>query len=118
MQVTGVPNVTSSNAAASALTMFAIVYPDSFEDEVVEILDRLDVPGFTEVQKVIGRGIRGRHYDSQVWPGADGMIYVVVGVDQSAWLKAALQEFSRAIEQRSKGLFGLHVFTWPCDQVI
>jgi hypothetical protein len=51
-----------------ARTMYVIVYPDSCKEEVVEILDSVGVPGYTETQKVVGRGERGRHFDNSICP--------------------------------------------------
>jgi hypothetical protein len=98
--------------------MFVIVYPDTCEEEVVQILDSVGVPGYTETRKVTGRGQRGRHFDNSIWPGADGMIYVVVGPTQRSELASALTSYNRSLEERSRGLSGLHVFTWPCDQML
>jgi hypothetical protein len=103
---------------AATQTMYVIVYPDSCKEEVVEILDSLGVPGYTETQKVVGRGQRGRHFDNAIWPGADGMIYVVVDPTQGQALAMALTEYNRSLEMRSRGLSGLHVFTWNCEQLL
>jgi hypothetical protein len=99
------------------MTMFQILYPQSSQDEVVALLDGLGVSGYTQTDKVIGRGPRGHHFDSQIWPGADGMIYCVVGDEKSTVLASALANFSHALEHNSRGLYGLHVFTWACDQL-
>ncbi len=98
--------------------LFLIVYPEYMKDEVVDVLDRVGVPGFTETEKVVGRGPRGQHFGTQIWPGADGMIYTVVDPEQATVLAATLSALSSGVEQKSKGLFGLHVFTWACDQLV
>jgi hypothetical protein len=98
--------------------MFLILYPDTCEEEVVQILDSVGVPGFTETHKVTGRGRRGRHFDNSIWPGADGMIYAVVGPTHRRALASALANYNRSLERRSRGLAGLHVFTWLCDQAM
>jgi hypothetical protein len=99
------------------LTMFLILYPQSSQEEVVALLDELGVSGYTQTDKVIGRGPRGHHFDSQIWPGADGMIYCVVPADKRDLLATALGNFSHALEHNSQGLYGLHVFTWSCQQL-
>jgi hypothetical protein len=103
---------------ATTQTMYVIVYPDSCKEEVVEILDAVGVPGYTETQKVVGRGQRGRHFDNAIWPGADGMIYVVVDPTQGRALATALTDYSRSLEMRTRGLSGLHVFMWQCAQLL
>jgi hypothetical protein len=99
-------------------TMFLILYPQSAEEDVVSILDEIGVSGYTETDKVIGRGPRGHHFDTQIWPGADGMIYCVVDSDKRDALANTLGSFNQALERKSKGLYGLHIFTWTCDQLI
>ena len=91
--------------------MCLVLYPQNLEDEVVAVLDALGVPGYTETQKVIGRGPRGHHFDTQVWPGADGMIFTVVNSDQAEAVASTLANLSRELEQRSQGLFGLPLST-------
>lgn len=114
MQITELPET----ATGTRQTLYLILYPQSSHDDVVEVLDRIGAPGFTETEKVVGRGARGRHFDNQIWPGADGMIYAVVGPGQSEALATALSKYSRALEEHSRGLYGLHVFTWRCHQLI
>jgi hypothetical protein len=105
------------DTVAPSQTMYLILYPESDREEVIRLLDSVGVPGFTETQKVVGRGRRGRHLDNAIWPGADGMIYAVVGPTHDRALGSALAAYSRSLEARSQGLSGMHVFTWPCDQL-
>jgi hypothetical protein len=106
------------DTASSQKTMYLILYPDLCQEEVVQLLDSVGVPGFTETRKVTGRGQRGRHFDNSIWPGADGMIYVAVGPTHRRALASALTNYNRSLELRSRGLSGLHVFTWQCDQLL
>jgi hypothetical protein len=103
--------MTASRRTNSAMTMYQILYPQSSQEEVVALLDELGVSGYTQTDKVIGRGPRGHHFDSQIWPGADG----VVPDDKRDLLATALSNFNHALEHNSRGLYGLHVFTWSCD---
>ena len=98
--------------------MFLILYPESSKEEIVELLDSVGVPGFTETEKVIGRGQRGRHFDNPIWPGADGMIYAVVGPTHEQLLADALTNYNQSLETRSRQRSGVHVFTWPCNQLV
>jgi hypothetical protein len=109
--VDGAPN------AAEPRAFFLIVFPQALEDEVVALLDGVGVPGYTEARKVMGRGPKGRHFDSAVWPGADNTIFTVVGGEQSGALSSALIHFNALLEQRSHGFYGVRVFTWECTQV-
>lgn len=97
--------------------MYMILYSELAEDSVLSTLDRIGVPGFTQLAKVTGRGPRGHHFDSRAWPGANGMIYCVVGPEQSRSLEPALETLSHTLERQSNGSQGLHVFTWTCQQL-
>jgi nitrogen regulatory protein PII len=79
-------------------------------------LDAVGVAGFTEFQKVTGRGPRGQHFDTHVWPGYDGLIQCVVDAERSEQVVQALADLNRTMEQSSRGSRGLHVFTWGCQQ--
>lgn len=118
MQTFDTPDTFSPANATSSMTLFLILYPDSVQEDIIQILDSVGVPGFTETEKVVGRGTRGRHFDNPIWPGADGMIYAVVGPAHVRPLAAALTDCNRSLEMRSKNLYGLHIFTWPCDQLL
>jgi hypothetical protein len=99
-------------------TMYMIVYSESAEEDLLAILDAVGVAGFTQTSRVLGRGPRGRHFDTQVWPGADGMIYTVVTQQQSDVLGPTLMNLSQRLEAESNGMHGLRVFTWPCTQQV
>jgi hypothetical protein len=118
VQAIDVPPGSDAQTGAPSRTMCWILYPRNLDDEVTDLLDAVGVPGFTRTDKVLGRGPRGHHFDNHVWPGADGMIYTVVDPRQIHTLTSALAALSRALEARSNGLYGLHVFTWPCEQLI
>lgn len=45
----------------STQTFSLIVFPMGVEYEIIRILDEVGVPGFTQSEKVTGRGSRGRH---------------------------------------------------------
>jgi hypothetical protein len=46
------------------------------------------------------------------------MIYAAVRAAQGRALGEALADYNRLLEMRTKGLSGLHVFTWKCDQLL
>jgi hypothetical protein len=97
--------------------LFLLVFPQTLEDDLIGLLDHLRVSGFTQSQKVTGRGPRGRHYDTAVWPGADSTIFTVVGPEQTIALSQALCEFNARLSASSRGLYGVRVFTWACKQL-
>jgi hypothetical protein len=98
--------------------MYLVLYPKSLEDEVVKVLEAVGVPGYTEFPKLHGRGRTLRHFENQVWPGSTGAIVTVVDPAQSERVAESLTRLDATMEQRSHHLNGLHLFSWPCHQVI
>ena len=103
----------------SPLEMYLILYPKELEDEIIDTLEATGVPGYTEMPKMVGRGRHIKHFDNPVWPGATGCVFTVVAPDLArSHLLPAFEALAANLETRSKGLYGLHIFALPCNQVI
>ncbi len=98
--------------------LYLILYPKELENDVIELLESVGVPGYTELPKLVGRGRRIRHFDNPVWPGATGAVFTVVSQEQSEALTRPFEALAERMEARSKGINGLHMFALPCRQVI
>lgn len=102
-----------------ARELYLILYPKELEDEIIQTLESTGVPGYTEMPKMIGRGRHTRHFDNPVWPGATGCVFTVVAAGEARkQFLPAFEALAANLETRSKGLYGLHIFALPCDQVI
>lgn len=108
---------TSASIYPSGQTFCLLIFPQGVETEIVQMLDDLKVPGFTQTAKVTGRGPRGRHFDNSVWPGADGAIFTVVSHAQVAAVASGVRRMSSRLSHASLGLYGVRMFTWQCHQV-
>ena len=99
--------------------MYLILYPKELEDEILQALESTGVPGYTEMPKMIGRGRHIKHFDNAVWPGATGCIFTVLDpyVAQDKFLPT-FQALAASLDTRSHGLYGLHIFALPCEQLI
>jgi hypothetical protein len=99
--------------------MYLILYPKELEDEVIQTLEASGVPGYTEMPKMVGRGRHIRHFDNAVWPGATGCVFTVVtpSAAHSTFLPA-FEALAANLETRSHGLYGIHIFALPCEQVL
>jgi hypothetical protein len=106
-------------AATQARKMYFILYPKELEDEVIQTLEAAGVPGYTEMPKMVGRGRRVKHFDNPIWPGATGALFTVLSADEAAQaLIPGFRALSEKLEARSHGLYGLHMFALPCEQLI
>jgi hypothetical protein len=103
----------------AARELYLILYPKELEDEVIEVLESTGVPGYTEMPKMIGRGRHVRHFDNAVWPGATGAVFTVVASKEArSTLLPTFSALAANLETRSHGLYGLHIFALPCEQLI
>src|SRR3981081_862802 len=98
---------------------YLILYPKELEDEVIESLESTGVPGYTEMPKMIGRGRHVRHFDNAVWPGATGAVFTVVTPEEARTaLLPTFEALAASLETRSHGLYRIHIFALPCEQII
>jgi hypothetical protein len=103
----------------SARELYLILYPKELEDEIIQALESTGVPGYTELPKMVGRGRHIRHFDNPVWPGATGCVFTVVTPQVARMnLLPTFKALAANLETRSHGLYGLHIFVLPCQQVI
>jgi hypothetical protein len=107
------------NRPRTAQEMYLILYPKELEDEVIQALESTGVPGYTEMPKMIGRGRHTRHFDNAVWPGATGCVFTVVSPQEAqATFIPTFEALAANLETRSHGLYSIHIFALPCDQII
>lgn len=110
---------TADGSVRKARELYLILYPKELEDEVIQTLESTGVPGYTEMPKMVGRGRHVRHFDNPVWPGATGCVFTVMTAGEARkQLLPAFEALAANLETRSKGLYGLHIFALPCEQVI
>jgi hypothetical protein len=98
--------------------LYLIMFPGGFEERVIQVLEAVGVPGYSEGPNLVGRGPRGRHFDNAVWPGSVGEIFSAVEPAQGETLMHWLRALDNELRETSKGLYGLHVLTWPCQQLL
>src|SRR5579862_7499346 len=93
-----------------ARQFYLILYPKELEDEVIESLEAIGVPGYTEMPKMIGRGRHVRHFDNTVWPGATGAVFTVMTpVEARRALVPTFEALAARLDSRSHGLYGIHI---------
>jgi hypothetical protein len=99
--------------------MYMVLYPKELEDEVIEALESTGVPGYTEMPKMVGRGRHTRHFDNAVWPGATGCFFTVLSsAEAQSRFLPTFQALAASLDKRSNGLYGIHIFGLPCEQLI
>jgi hypothetical protein len=109
----------SDRSADTRRELYLILYPKELEDEIIQALEAIGVPGYTEMPKMIGRGRHTRHFDNQIWPGATGCIFTAMPPAEARQrLVPTFEALATDLDTRSNGLYGLHLYVLPCDQLI
>jgi hypothetical protein len=109
----------AGSSVRETLELYLILYPKELEDEIIEALESTGVPGYTEMPKMVGRGRHTKHFDNPIWPGATGCVFTVLSPSQAQeHLLPTFEALAASLDTRSHGLYGLHIFALPCEQLI
>jgi hypothetical protein len=98
--------------------LYLILFPTGYEESIIELLDSIGVPGFSEGPELLGRGAHGRHFNNPVWPGSTGEIFTAIDARQGEVLMQHLRMMNDELQRKSQGLQGLHVLSWPCQLLL
>ncbi|GHT52610.1 hypothetical protein AGMMS49982_13320 [Bacteroidia bacterium] len=92
-----------------------ITYNQAFKDELITILDRMSLRGFTMWDEVQGRGSeKGEpHYGDHAWPTMNGAILTMVEDSKVQPLLERIHALDKGYE-----LQGLHAFTWAIEGMV
>lgn len=89
-----------------------VSFYQAFYDEIVEVMDKLEIRGFTAWQEVVGRGsVNGEpHYGTHAWPTLNSAMMVFVSDEK---VKAFMDELRKLDESAPEQ--GLHAFVMPVE---
>lgn len=89
-----------------------ISFYQAFYDEVIEVLDRLEIRGFTFWQEVQGRGSETGepHYGTHAWPTLNSAMLIFMPSKKVPALLAEIDKLDKSAEQQ-----GIHAFVMPVE---
>lgn len=92
-----------------------IPYNQAYKERILDILERMNIRGFTLWDNVQGKGSRTGepHYGSHAWPTLNAAILTVVPDEKVDGLLLKLRELDGETE-----MLGLHAFVWNVEQMI
>ena len=96
-----------------ALLVFNFIH----DGEIRNLLQRLNVPGFTEIPQVYGTGESGKRFGTHAWPGHDTLIFSVLADSQAETLADAVERLKAGLGDRRK-LGGLKLFLRNIERVV
>ena len=89
-----------------------ISFYQAFYDEVIEILDKLEIRGFTFWQEVQGRGSNDGepHYGTHAWPTLNSAMLIFLPDDKVESLLKEIHLLDESAPQQ-----GIHAFVMPAE---
>ena len=92
-----------------------IPYNEAYKDRLIEILDRLNIRGFTNWDSVQGRGSKKGepHYGNHAWPTLNSVILTVIEDEKVDKLLEILHELDMKTEAQ-----GLHAYVLNVEKMI
>lgn len=95
------------------MKLVMICYNEAIDDEVTELLDKMDIKGYTKWTKVLGKGQTSEpHLLSHIWPKANNVIAVAVEEEIAHTIMDKLRSMKTQV-----GKAGLKAFMWSVDQI-
>ena len=92
-----------------------IIFNQALSEEIVELLDELDIRGFTKFNELQGRGSeKGEpRMGTHTWPALNNAIYAFMVPEKAGKLIAALNDLNNSGEDQ-----GLKAFSWDVEEVV
>jgi nitrogen regulatory protein PII len=100
------------------MKMVLIVFNFIYDEPVRAMIERLKLPGFTEVERVLGTGESGKRLGTHIFPGHDTMLFTILSDEQVGPLLAEVAEFKRGLVERSRRHGGIKAFVLPVEQMV
>ncbi|MEI6970970.1 MAG: PG0541 family transporter-associated protein [bacterium] len=95
------------------MKMVMIAYNEAIDSEVMELLDRHNVQGFTKWTKVHGKGRQsGPHLMTHVWSKGNNALMCCVSEEQAVTLLDGIRELRQTL-----GHDGIKGFSMPVSDV-
>ena len=95
------------------MKMVLLVFHAEYDDAIREMVERLKLPGFTEVHRVFGTGEAGKRFETHVFPGHDTLVFSALGDDHVPRVIQAVKDFKASLEARHKRRGGVKLFVLP-----
>jgi hypothetical protein len=99
--------------------MLMIVFRESIEEDIRELLRNYHVKAFTEMHDVTGTGEAGAAFHSLSWPAYNNMILAAVSELEADTVIAGLKAFRDSqIKKQGGAKIPLRVFAMPCELLV
>lgn len=96
------------------MNLVVIVVARERQDDVIAVLDRAGVSGYSIIPHVLGRGVTGPHLGTRAFPGDNSMVVALVGAVELDAARTGL----RALQSTMLPGQGLSAFGFPAEPLL
>ena len=100
------------------MKLVLIVFNFIYDEPIRAMIERLRIPGFTEVHRVFGTGESGKHFGTHAFPGHDTMLLAVVSEERVGSFLDEIVQFKRGLADRARRHGGIKAFVLPVEQMV
>ncbi len=98
------------------MKMVLLVFHAEYGEAIRDLVERLHLPGFTEVERVFGTGQAGSRFETHAFPGHDTLIFSVMPDEDVGRVVGAVKTFKASLEARHKRPGGVKLFVLPVEE--
>jgi Nitrogen regulatory protein P-II len=73
------------------MKLLTIIYDSSIEDSMIQLVEDLEVPGFTRFTDLQGRGGRGPKQLNPIFPGSNNVLLAAMPDEQAERVRRAIR---------------------------
>ncbi len=99
------------------MKMVLLVFHAEYDDAMRALVERLLLPGFTEVHRVFGTGEAGKRFGTHMFPGHDTLLFSVLADAEVPRVVQAVKAFKASMDARHKRPGGVKVFVLPVEEM-
>ena len=93
--------------------MVMLVYNESIESDVMEMLDKGNLCNYTKIKETYGKGsTSGTHLGDDIWPGRNNILYIACSDKEADNLISLTRDL-----RKSLGAEGLKAFSWGLAEI-
>lgn len=95
------------------MKLAVVVYEAGIDDSMMDLVRRLELPGWTKLEGAVGFGRKGPREGTPIWPGTNNVVFAVL---EDAEIPRVLSAIQRLKEEylRPPAVFA---FVLPVDEV-
>ncbi len=100
------------------MKLVLIVFNFTYDEPIRAMIERLRIPGFTEIHRVFGTGESGKRFGTHAFPGHDTMLMTVVPEGLLGPLLDEITRFKQGLAERVRRHGGIKAFVLPVERMV